>query len=153
MPVRFAGGQHRVGRRARLLTISILWFLPLELHSGPVGKQKQHGQREEHQAGSIAEKGPKGLQRADRAEPAERRSEADLLGKPSLDESPGIRTLPRDEVDPLGGANQESRVRPERRAVERGVGYRQKHAERSKYRDQDRPTPTSQQGRAGWSGW
>src|SRR5712691_2820487 len=128
---------------------SMTAFEPLDRDSGPVGKQKQHGQGEEHQAGSIAEKGAKGLQRAHRAEPAEGRSEADLFRKPGPDESRGIRTWALNE-NGLGRADQEGRVRPERGAVERGVGYCEKHADRSEYRDQDRPTPTSQRRRSGW---
>src|SRR5258708_9260862 len=128
---------------------SVPAFEPLDRDPRPVGKKKQHGQGEEHEAGSVAEKGAKRLQRAHRAEPAEWRSEADLLRKPGPDESRGIRARALDE-NGLGGADQERCVRPKRGAVECSVGYRQKHAERSKYRDQDRPTPTSQQRRPGW---
>src|SRR5260370_36120693 len=85
------GEQKRGDARGQRDLDSMPAFEPLNRDTGSVGKQKQHGQGEEHEAGSIAEKGAKGLQRAHRAEAAGRRSEAYLLRKSGLDESLGIR--------------------------------------------------------------
>src|SRR5712692_3421041 len=56
------GEQERCDARGERDLDSMPAFEPLDRDAGPVGKQKQHGQGEEHEAGSIAEKGAKGLQ-------------------------------------------------------------------------------------------
>src|SRR5712691_494562 len=121
----------------------------LDRDPGAVGKQQQHGQGEQHQTGPVAEKGAKGLQRAHRAEAAKWRTEADALRKSGLDESLRIGTWSLGD-DALGRTDQECRIRPERGAVERGVGYRQKHAEQCERCDHDWPVPTSKHWR--WAG-
>src|SRR5258706_15204910 len=53
-------------------------FQPLDRESRPVGKKKQHGQREEHESGAIAKKSGKRVQRANRAQRTEWRSSYDI---------------------------------------------------------------------------
>src|SRR5713226_5645275 len=108
-------------RNVAIPAASALAFQPLHRDPRSPGKQQQHSQREEREAGAVAQESAERLPRTERHVSAERRLDWNALWQRRANESLGRRALQRDGDD-LGGTDQEGGVRAERRAVERSVG-------------------------------